>query len=80
MNQIQRDETYRLNAVESICEQYGRESEICRQAIQTWETQHSTNIVRPQAFLYIKLTGSVFVILILALTSYSWFLKLKQKN
>lgn len=80
MNQIQRDMTYRLDAVDSICEQYGRESETCQQTIQAWETQHSTNVLSTQVFFYLQLTVGVFIIIFLTFTLYSWFLKSKQKN
>jgi len=43
MNQIQRDYTYRLDAVKEVCVNYGYESKECQQITQIWETQHNSN-------------------------------------
>ena len=80
MNQIQRDLTYRLDAVKSVCGRYGQESEICQQSIQLWESQHTMNIFNARMFLYIKLAGGALIIFILGIYFYSYFLKLKTKN
>lgn len=84
MNQIQRDLTYRLDAVKSVCEQHGQESNTCQQAIQFWESQHAmnvfnaqVNIFNAQVLSYTKLIGGVLVVFVLGIILYSWFLKSK---
>ena len=44
MNQIERDLTYRLDALKEGCNEYGWESEWCKSSIQIWEEQHRFNI------------------------------------
>jgi len=78
MNQLQRDATYRLDALKSICEDHGYDSEACQQSIQIWESNHSSNVLSAKA----SFVGSVFLILILAtilgVSLYSRFLKSKM--
>lgn len=80
MNQIQRDLTYRLDAVQQTCNTYGQESEQCQQLMSLWESQHATNLFNAQMFLYVKLIGSILVIFILGIFIYIWFLKFKAQG
>lgn len=74
MNQTQRDQTYRLDAVKSICEQHGRESELCQQAIHIWETQHAMNVFYSQ----VSFIGSILGFIVLGI--FLCFLILKPKT
>ena len=80
MNQIQRDLTYRLDVVQSICKQYGYKSEDCQYSIQIWESQHVMNMFYSQMFLYSKfilLTAGFFI---LGYILYFRFFKVKTKQ
>ena len=44
MTQTQRDLTYRLDALKSICETSGYQSEICQSSIGVWTIQHDMNV------------------------------------
>jgi len=76
MNQVQRDLTYRQDAVQQVCDQYGQESEICQQSIQIYESQHVGNVFNDQMFSYIKLTGGILAFFILGTLLFTWFFKL----
>lgn len=80
MNQIQRDFTYRLDAVRSVCEQHSYESQECQQSIQLWEHQHNWNLFYTKVFLYDKFVLYVAGFLILSFFIFSYFLKLFLKS
>ncbi|OHA03282.1 MAG: hypothetical protein A3J10_01910 [Candidatus Sungbacteria bacterium RIFCSPLOWO2_02_FULL_54_10] len=64
VNQIQRDLAYRLDALQSICEQYGAQSEMCQQSIQLWELQHAANVRSAHISFYIHRIGTIISLLI----------------
>lgn len=76
MNQTQRDLTYRLDAVQSICQRHSSGSEVCQQSIQLWELQHETNVFSAQISSYIKSAWSIVGLCILGIVLFSWFLKM----
>ncbi len=61
MDQIQRDLTYRKEALQSICNEYGYESKKCQQSIEIWERQHSANFLTSQTSAILFVT--VFIII-----------------
>lgn len=81
MNQLERDFTYRLDAVKEICEQHGSESQECQQAIGVWELQHNANITSYNLTLYGKFALIILVVFVLGyflfLKSLEQFTKLK---
>ena len=44
MNQVERDLTYRLDALKAGCDNYGWESEWCRTSMEIWQSQHNMNV------------------------------------
>lgn len=44
MTQVERDLTYRRDALVSICTQYGTESQECKASTEMWEKQHTMNL------------------------------------
>ncbi|OGI61093.1 hypothetical protein A2814_02030 [Candidatus Nomurabacteria bacterium RIFCSPHIGHO2_01_FULL_38_19] len=80
MDQLQRDLTYRLDAVKQICNQYGQESDMCQQSMQLWESQHSMNTFNTQVLFYLKLTGSILIIFIVGFFIYSSILKSRTQK
>lgn len=77
MNQIQRDLTYRRGAVEVICEQNGYDSQVCQESIQTWESQHNTNIFVSKASFYSEIVVIILGALVLGYFLYFQYLKSK---
>ena len=83
MDQIQRDLTYRLDALLQICDRYGYESDICQQSIQIWKSQHSANMLFANHERYTSWMSSVEIILIFVILGtilYFWFPKLKSQK
>lgn len=77
MNQIQRDLTYRLDAVQLVCEQYGTRSEICQQSIQLWELQHAANMRSAQMSFYIQCMWIIIGLFVMGFILFYQFLKYK---
>ena len=44
MTPLQRDFTYRLDAVKEVCESSGFQSNDCQYAIKIWNLQHNANV------------------------------------
>lgn len=78
MNQVQRDLTYRREAVEKVCEQNGYESQICQESMQIWESQHNMNLLSARFSFYAEI---IFVIMGLLVFGYFLFFRfLKPKT
>jgi len=65
MNQVERDLTYRLNALKAGCDQYGWDSEWCKTSTQIWEDQHKMNVVMEKYGDYAVIFLIVLVVLLI---------------
>ncbi|MDD2935275.1 MAG: hypothetical protein PHX25_02255 [Candidatus Pacebacteria bacterium] len=61
MDQVERDLTYRLDAVKSVCNNYGLESSECLQSQQIWENQYKTNLLSSK---FSNILSGLFVIIV----------------
>ena len=80
MNQTQRDLTYRSDALQSVCNEYGFASEECQQATQLWEQQHSMNVWTSKIFTIGFILLIVIVCCFLCFNLYMRMLIKKAKN
>lgn len=65
MNQVERDLTYRLDALKATCSQYGLESEMCKNSMQLWQEQHDWNVKYEKYSDYFGLGLSLFLFIML---------------
>jgi len=80
MNQLQRDLTYRLEAVQSVCDQNGEESQACKDVVQLFESQHNMNMFSSSVFLYGELIALTFSVFIFGCFLYFQFIKSKAEK
>lgn len=76
MDQITRDLTYRLDALKSICQTYGFESESCQYSLEIWNRQHAWNV------LFSKLSDMmdgvllfIFFFIVFVVATSAWIIK-----
>lgn len=80
MNQIQRDLTYRHEAVKAICEQNGYDSQVCQESIRAWESQHGMNMLSFKVSFYAEIIVVILGVFILGYFLYFQYLKSKIKK
>ena len=79
MNQVERDLTYRLDALKAVCNQYGLESYECKAYTQIWQDQHEWNVKYEKYSDYFS-TGLIIILLIVLVTLLLPFLWSKIEN
>lgn len=77
MDQMQRDLTYRRDAVEAICEQHGYDSQVCQESIQILESQHGMNTFSSKVSFYGEIVLIILGVLVLGYFLYVQYLKSK---
>lgn len=66
MNQVERDLTYRLDALKAGCDQYGWDSEWCKASTEVWENQHKMNVMTEKYYDYAVVTFLIILVILLA--------------
>ncbi|MDO8589849.1 MAG: hypothetical protein Q7R69_01075 [bacterium] len=78
MNQVERDLTYRLDALKATCNQYGLQSYECKTSMEIWQDQHDWNVMYEKYGDYFGI-GSLTALLIVFFY-YLWLSSLNLSN
>lgn len=67
MTQIERDLTYRLDALKSVCSYHGIDSLECQSSIDLWSIQHEANFRHEKILNFNSAVTSFFLFLLLVI-------------